>query len=363
MSACKSEAECAQVRKEFFELSRTQDAALREACTQDLNGEACRTHIQTALAGSATQTQLVASGQLPEQYLGGSDLNANARVTARNALRSDIQRICANTPGCQAKSQAALLALGSALLDFVPVIGDVKAFVEAQTPFDYVLASAGVAGPVGDAAVKLVKEGKALLAAGKTEEAAQLFKQLLGMSAAPNLTSVKPSLSGYISKTKLGEAATVQTETFAQRLMISDVVANGDKLGYKTEALVNDVLKSDPAIKVLPGTKYRGENGLDHVVQFVDPADGITKTMVIDSKQLAINGSTSLDPRAAGGVMQLSDDSLGVIAERLKHTPAGIAVNTALNDGTLVKAVAYVDKKTGELKIIRVDVPNSPKKT
>lgn len=90
LSACKSEAECAQVRKEFFELSRTHDAALREACTQDLNGETCRTHIQTALVGSGTQTQLVASGQLPEQYLGGSDLNANARVAARNALRSDI---------------------------------------------------------------------------------------------------------------------------------------------------------------------------------------------------------------------------------------------------------------------------------
>lgn len=36
LSVRKSEAECAQVRKEFFELSRTHGAALREACTQDL---------------------------------------------------------------------------------------------------------------------------------------------------------------------------------------------------------------------------------------------------------------------------------------------------------------------------------------
>lgn len=54
---------------------------------------------------------------------------------------------------------------------------------------------------------------------------------------------------------------------------ISDVVANGDKLGTKTEALVNDVLKSDPSMTILGGTKYNGNNGLDHVVPFVDPAD------------------------------------------------------------------------------------------
>lgn len=81
-------------------------------------------------------------------------------------------------------------------------------------------------------------------------------------------------------------------------------------------------------------------------------------TMVIDSKQLAINGTTSLDPKAAGGLMQLSDDSLKVIADRLGSSPAGNAVLDAMNDGTLVKAVAYVDKSTGQLKIVPVSVPN-----
>lgn len=40
-------------------------------------------------------------------------------------------------------------------------------------------------------------------------------------------------------------------------------------------------------------------------------------TMIIDSKQLAENGTTSLDPNAAGGVKQLSDKSLNVVMKNL----------------------------------------------
>ena len=141
-------------------------------------------------------------------------------------------------------------------------------------------------------------------------------------------------------------------------------MANGDKYGTKTEALVNDVLKNDPSIKVLDGTKYGANNGLDHVVQYVDPQTGKTMTMVIDSKQLAMNGTTNLSSTAAGtaelgkNVLQLSDESLRVISDRLNGSPAGNAVLDAMNDGTLVKAVAYVDKGTGQLKVVPVTVPN-----
>ncbi len=120
------------------------------------------------------------------------------------------------------------------------------------------------------------------------------------------LNAVIPTGSGLINKTKLGEASVVKTDTFDQRLIISDVVANGDKLGYKTESLVSDVLKADPNFKILDA-KYGANNGLDHVVQYTDKETGKLMTMVIDSKQLAKNGTTSLDPQAAGGVMQLSD--------------------------------------------------------
>lgn len=89
-------------------------------------------------------------------------------------------------------------------------------------------------------------------------------------------------------------------------------------------------------------------------------------TMVIDSKQLAINGTTSLSSNAAGtaelgkNVLQLSDESLSIISSRLPdNSPAKIALDQAQKNDTLVKAVAYVDKTTGQLKIVPVTVPNA----
>ncbi|RMX07843.1 hypothetical protein D8I35_01570 [Corticibacter populi] len=79
-------------------------------------------------------------------------------------------------------------------------------------------------------------------------------------------------------------------------------------------------------------------------------------TMVIDSKQLAKNGSTNLDPNAAGGFVQLSDESLDVVLLRLKQTPAANAIYAARAEGTLLKAVAYVDKNNNALKIVKIDI-------
>jgi hypothetical protein len=159
------EAECAQVRKEFVELHAKQDAALREAC-KDLDSQACRTKIAEAQVGSMTQKDLVMSGLLPDYYLGGSDWNANANRYAKQAFLSDLKAECARNPSCDAKKEESLKKLGSAALDFVPVIGDIKAFVEAETPFDYLLATVGIAGPVGDMFAKALREGRALYKAG-----------------------------------------------------------------------------------------------------------------------------------------------------------------------------------------------------
>ena len=88
-------------------------------------------------------------------------------------------------------------------------------------------------------------------------------------------------------------------------------------------------------------------------------------TMVIDSKQLAINGTTNLSSTAAGTaelgkkVLQLSDESLKVVTAKLGDSPASQAIKDAQDSGNLVKAVAYVDKTTGQLKIVPVTVPNA----
>lgn len=141
-----------------------------------------------------------------------------------------------------------------------------------------------------------------------------------------------------------------------QRLMISDIVANLDRTGVKTESLVYDVFKYSPDIIIVEGSKYSGNKGLDLVIQFIDSTDGIGKTMIIDSKQLAKSGSVSLDSKAAGGFLQLSNSSLEVIIERLDKSPAALAVERAMENGTLLKSAAYVDKKTGSLKFINLDI-------
>jgi hypothetical protein len=57
--------------------------------------------------------------------------------------------------------------------------------------------------------------------------------------------------------------------------------------------------------------------------------------------------------------MQLSENSLNVVMNNLgDSSPAVQAIRHANADGTLVKAVAYVDKTTGQLKIVPVNVPN-----
>ena len=366
LKTCATEAECNQVRKEFAELSAKQDAAMREAC-KDLSSPACRTKIAEAQVGSMTQKDLLIKGVLPESYWStANDLNAVANGFAKQAFLSYLKTECARNPSCDAKKTAALTKLGSTVLDFLPVIGDIKAYVEAETPFDYLLATLGVTGPLGDSVAKALREGKALYKAGDIAGASAKLDEAKNIKDVNLANLVSPTNSGYLNKTKLGNAEmVVNTATGNQRLIISDVMANGDKFGEKTEALVNDVLKSDPSIKVLDG-KYGANNGLDHVIQYVDPQTGKTMTMVIDSKQLAINGTTSLDPKAAGSaelgknVMQLSDESLAAVLSKLpNNSPAKQAILNAQFDGTLAKAVSYVDKTTGQLKIVPVNVPNT----
>ena len=59
----------------------------------------------------------------------------------------------------------------------MPVIGDIKGFVEAETPFDYLLATIGTLGPVGDGLKKVLQEGKALYKAGDIAGATAKLKE------------------------------------------------------------------------------------------------------------------------------------------------------------------------------------------
>lgn len=356
LEACGENSSCKRdVRDKYAEISGQQDQAMQEAC-KDIASEACRSHVIDALAGTSTQLNLVQNKQLPDSYMAGMDFNAGANLIARNAFKADLHKACAASSDCIAKNEKALLVIGNTLLDLAPIIGDIKAFVEAETPFDYILAAIGSVGPIGDGFKKIIQEGKTLYKAGDIAGAAEKLKEASAIEVISSVGTVSPTIKGFINSSKLSEAAVIPTDTFTQRLIISDIVANLDKSGVKTESLMDFVLKADPNIKVLEGAKYHGNNGFDHVIQFVDPNDGVTKTMIIESKQLAKNGSSSLNPKSAGGVLQLSDESINVVLRNLDGSPAGLAIQSAMNNGTLLKALSYVDKATNELKIVQLGV-------
>ena len=165
LKTCTPGPDCDAAVKEYAALSGKQDKELADAC-RDINSPLCRAKISESQVGTLTQKDLVANGALPANYLGGADFNANANRYAKTAFLTDLKAECSRNANCDAKKTAALTKLGSTVLDFVPVIGDIKAYVEAETPFDYLLATVGIAGPVGDGVAKVLREGKALYKAG-----------------------------------------------------------------------------------------------------------------------------------------------------------------------------------------------------
>jgi hypothetical protein len=59
--------------------------------------------------------------------------------------------------------------------------------------------------------------------------------------------------------------------------------------------------------------------------------------------------------------LRVSDTSLNVVMQNIGKSPATEAIRKAQFEGTLVKAVAYVDKSSGNLMIVPVNVPNPTK--
>ena len=166
---------------------------------------------------------------------------------------------------------------------------------------------------------------------------------------------------GVISPTKLKNGSIDLDLTPATKKQVDDIAKHGDSGGYKTEALFEDVIKEHGGT-VLSGGKYGSNNGYDHVVVFKDEDGKTYLTMTVDSKQLNSKG-VKLDPKAAGGNMQMSDVwDQAVLAKLDKNSEARKAIEAAKANGSLVKGVAYVDKNSKKLKLVRINPTNPTKK-
>ncbi|WP_241498666.1 polymorphic toxin-type HINT domain-containing protein [Moraxella catarrhalis] len=167
-------------------------------------------------------------------------------------------------------------------------------------------------------------------------------------------TSVTETKRGVISNKKLNNNAIELDLTPTTTKQAKEIAKNGDPSGTKTEALFENVVKEHGG-EVMSGGKYGSNNGYDHVVVFKDTDGQTYLTMTVDSKQLGKKGVT-LDPKAAGGAMQMSKEWDDAVLNKLdRNSDAYKAVETARKNGSLVKGVAYVDKSTGELKLVRIN--------
>ena len=141
-----------------------------------------------------------------------NNLDDNTRELAKLEQSAEIQKEIIELY----KEAGELLAdIENTLLDFTPIIGDAKAFAEAEDVIDYTIASVGLIPGVGDAVVQLLKEAKAALKVGDKKKAIELAQEAqdklnaldVGSANKASNTAGKGS-TGTINTTQTGNVST-----------------------------------------------------------------------------------------------------------------------------------------------------------
>ncbi len=214
------------------------------------------------------------------------------------------------------------------------------------------LAGGSAAAKAEDLAEQLTRrfgDEAAAAAAKAAEQAAESRVAQNTIAEALNAPAQTVTAGGFLNKQKVcdgGCALDVMTD--AEQKLLQKIRDHGDLSGVLTEELVEMIAKREGLIS-LGGTKYGSNNGFDHVLQ---SADG-SVTLILDSKQI-YNGSIQLGSTSAGTV-QLSDDWISFVLNKVGPTPAEAAVRAAIKDGSLKIAVAGVNKDTGELVMVNIN--------
>ncbi|MBV5096455.1 VENN motif pre-toxin domain-containing protein, partial [Tenebrionicola larvae] len=189
----------------------------------------------------------VAAGKTPEQ-------KAQEHVKAENERyrQENCAGMSAEACSVQMYKQRleALKDTASFGVDFVPVVGDIKSFAEAQSALDYLVAAVGIIPGAGDAAGKVIKAAETALKKGELAEASTLInkasKELSGHLPSPGQTSLPGSGVGSgaafsVTNAQLGKKLGKHVEDFGgnasnaadrQRVLdiINDIGSNPDKV-------------------------------------------------------------------------------------------------------------------------------------
>ncbi len=214
------------------------------------------------------------------------------------------------------------------------------------------LAGGSAAAKAEDLAEQLTRrfgDEAAAAAAKAAEQAAESRVAQNTIAEALNAPAQTVTAGGFLNKQKLCDGGcALDVTTSAEQKLLQQIRDHGDQSGVLTEQLVEMIAKREGLIS-LGGTKYGSNNGFDHVLQ---SADG-SVTLILDSKQI-YNGSIQLGSTSAG-VVQLSDDWISFVLNKVGPTPAEAAVRAAIKNGSLKIAVAGVNKDTGELVMVNIN--------
>ncbi|MDX5628477.1 MULTISPECIES: DNA/RNA non-specific endonuclease [unclassified Brenneria] len=107
----------------------------------------------------------------------------NARKQLEAAQEEFKEKYCAglSAEACSARMEAHRQELlkGAGLFgtDFVPIVGDIKSFAEAQSALDYLAAAVGLVPVLGDGAGKIIKAAETALKKGDIAEASKLINK------------------------------------------------------------------------------------------------------------------------------------------------------------------------------------------
>ncbi|MFU9139272.1 hypothetical protein ACLRGG_21345, partial [Erwinia tasmaniensis] len=116
---------------------------------------------------------------------------ANVLAAAEANKKGTIEKYEAAQKAICAQDQAACTQMVKDVagtgLDFVPIIGDIKGFTEAQSALDYLAAAIGVIPGAGDVAGKAIKAAETALKKGDVAEASRLINK-----ASDEIQAVKP---------------------------------------------------------------------------------------------------------------------------------------------------------------------------
>ncbi|WP_240153824.1 VENN motif pre-toxin domain-containing protein, partial [Erwinia amylovora] len=134
--------------------------------------QAGKNAVENNALGDIAQAQ--SEGKTPEQKAGEYVEAENERYKKANCGGMSAQTCSVKMYEERREALKDTVSLGA---DFVPVVGDIKSFAEAQSALDYLAAAIGIIPGAGDAAGKVIRAAETALKKGDVAEASKLINE------------------------------------------------------------------------------------------------------------------------------------------------------------------------------------------